>query len=206
MRSAFGWVIAIFAAFWLFRIGLGIARDLAGPIHLKMLLGLMGLFVLLGAAGFFGAALSATGMLKLPKSFEWPAGYVTGVVRTTEGEYVVPLVPSGRIQIYDSSWHFLRGWHVDAEGGDFVVDAPQDGTIEVFTARGRHHYSFTKEGGLISATTLSGNMSDLRKTGESLMVPTSPLLWVFSSPFLSIGLATIGFGGMTIVKNLARGQ
>jgi hypothetical protein len=35
-----------------------------------------------------------------------------------------------------------------------------------------------------------------------VVVPTSPLLWVFSSPFLSWGLAVIGFVGLAILKKI----
>jgi hypothetical protein len=72
-----------------------------------------------------------------------------------DGKYVVPLVSPGRVQLYDPQWHFLRGWHVDAEGGDFKVRCSLDGLIEVLTARGNHHYIFNELGELISATTVS---------------------------------------------------
>jgi hypothetical protein len=40
--------------------------------------------------------------------------------------------------------------------------------------------------------------------GQSVVVPTSPLLWVFSSPFLSWGVMVIGFVGMAILKKIDR--
>lgn len=71
--------------------------------------------LILGAVGFFGNGLSAAGGLNwLPPSFEWPAGYTRGVVTTPAGMHVVPLQPSGRVQIYDAGWKFLRGWHIDS--------------------------------------------------------------------------------------------
>lgn len=204
MRSAFGWIIALFAAFWMFRAITGIVRDLTGPAPLKWVIGAMGLLVVLGSGGFFASALSALGMLKLPDSFEWRAGYVRGVVQTADGKYVVPLILAGRVQMYDSNWRFLRGWNVDAAGGDFKVDGSQPRIVEVLTARGRHHYSFTDDGRLISATNYSEDFYTLGGTEQSVIVPTSPLLWVFSSPFLCMGLAIIGFVGLSIVKNLAQ--
>ena len=78
------------------------------------------LFIAVGAMGFLGSMLSAVGGLNwLPDSFEWPAGYVDGVVYTNNGIYIVPLTPSGRVQLYDAEWKFIRGWHVDAGGGTF---------------------------------------------------------------------------------------
>jgi hypothetical protein len=44
----------------------------------KLSVGIMGLFVLLGAGGFFGAAISAMGLLKLPTSFECPVVLAPG--------------------------------------------------------------------------------------------------------------------------------
>ena len=74
--------------------------------------------LLIGVTGFLGAGFSSAGGLNwLPSSFEWPVGSVDGVVTTKDGLHVVPHTPSGRIQIYDSGWHFTRGWRVDAGGG-----------------------------------------------------------------------------------------
>src|SRR5436853_384195 len=68
--------------------------------------------MVVGAAGFFGTALSAAGGLNwLPSSFEWPVGYTGGVVSTSQGLHVVPHTPSGRVQEYDANWSFLTGWH-----------------------------------------------------------------------------------------------
>jgi hypothetical protein len=59
--------------------------------------------LVLGGAGFFGAALSALGGLNwLPTRFEWPVGYTGGVVSSAEGLHVVPHDPTGRIQVYDA--------------------------------------------------------------------------------------------------------
>jgi hypothetical protein len=162
----------------------------------------MYLLVLVGAGGFFAAALSATGIIRLPSSYEWPAGYVRGVVTTADGKHIVPLMPSGRLKIYDSQWHFIRGWNVDAGGGDFKVQCSSNGMIEVFAARGEHHYSFAQDGHLIASESLPEPFSSLPDDGQSVVVPTSPLLWIFSSPFLSWGVALVGFAGLAILKKM----
>ena len=156
----------------------------------------------MGVFGFFAAPLAAIGVLKLSNSFQWPAGYANGVARTPNGIYIVPLVPSGRIQLYDSQWRFLRGWHVDANAGDFIVKSRPNGTIEAFAARGLHQYYFTESGRLIFSQTLSSDPEyySLHREGVSIVVPTSPLLWVFSSPFISWGVAAIGGVGLVLVK------
>src|SRR5438270_13980897 len=98
-------------------------------------------FMVVGAAGFFGSGLSAVGGHNwLPSSFEWPMGYAQGVVTTREGLHVVPHTPTGRIQIYDADWSFVRGWHVEAGGGDFRLLEPAMGQLHVITARGAWHY------------------------------------------------------------------
>jgi hypothetical protein len=164
----------------------------------------MGFLVIIGSAGFFAEMLSAEGLIKLPNSSEWPAGYVTGVKRTADGKYVVPLVPEGRVQVYDSRWHFLRGWNVDPLGGEFKVTPTPSGMIEVFTARGGRRCSFTENGDLISDASMSEPYDSLPNNGQSVLVPTSPLLWVFSGPFVSWGVAVVGFIGLAVVNKYAR--
>ena len=117
---------------------------------------------------------------------------------------MVPLVPAGRVQVYDSHWHFLCGWNVEAHGGEFKVAATTDGKVEVFTARGNYHYSFTENGELISASTAAEPYAALPSGGQSVVVPTSPILWVFSSPFISMGVAVLGMIGLRLGKKLAR--
>src|SRR4029077_3818094 len=127
-----------------------------GSVLALLAAALMSLLIFVGGSCVLASSLSAMRPLRLPPSREWPAGYVwTGVVTTAEGKHVVPLLPAGRVQIYDSEWHFIRGWSVDAWGGHFNVRCPSKGVIEVFTMRGERHYSFTEEGVLISSKPLT---------------------------------------------------
>ncbi|MGZ4873487.1 MAG: hypothetical protein ACXV99_16475 [Candidatus Angelobacter sp.] len=199
MFSSFGVFIALFSCVWLFLAGLGIVRQVKRGGRINWLVAIAGLFLMVGAGGFFAAGLSATGVITLPDSFEWPPGYVRGVTETSDGNHVVPLVPAGRLQIYDSQWHFIRGWHVDASGGDFSVACLPAGEIVVFTARGHQRLSFTENGKLTLATTLPESFVS-PQLGRSIVVPTSPLLWIFSSPFLSWGVALIGMAGLWAAK------
>src|SRR5260370_26217493 len=75
MGSLFGPVLALFAAFWLFMAARGTVRELKRADRFKWIVGVMYFLILIGASGFFAAALSAVGILKLPTSREWPAGY-----------------------------------------------------------------------------------------------------------------------------------
>jgi hypothetical protein len=115
--------------------------------------------------------LLAMGVPKLSNTFEWPAGYAPHVITPLDNEYVVPLVSVGRVQLYDSKWCFLRGWHIDALGGDFKVECNPGGTIEVFTARGRNQYSFMQYGQPISAPKLASDSDFYSRPIEGIYGP-----------------------------------
>ena len=64
----------------------------------KWVVHVAGFFMIVGAAGFFGSALSAVGVLnRLPHSFEWPIGFASNILKMENGNIVVPHVPSGRM-------------------------------------------------------------------------------------------------------------
>ncbi len=162
--------------------------------------------LVVGAGGFFGSALSAVGGLNwLPNSFEWPVGYTGGVVSTPERLHVVPHTPSGRIQVYDANWSFVTGWHVDAGGGTFKVLAPAEGHVDVITARGQWHYVFDMEGRLISKDSYQpDSYASFPEEGESVVVPTAPWLWIFSSPGISWAVAMTGMVMLVIMQRAGK--
>jgi hypothetical protein len=170
----------------------------------RWLTGIAAIFAIVGAFGFFGAALSATGGLNwLPTSFEWPVGFANGVVSTRDHFFVVPHTPSGRVQVYDSNWKFVRGWHVDAGGGTFKLSTPQANRVEVITARGQWHYVFDLSGKLLSKENYGpGSYSSFSNEGESCFVPTAPWLCVFSSPLYSWLSAIAGIGLFIVAEKL----
>jgi hypothetical protein len=161
-----------------------------------------GMLVSIGVVGFFGSALSAVGGLNwLGASLEWPAGFVSGVVTTEQGVHIIPHTPSGRIQIYDANWKFIRGWPVDAGGGTFKLSSTETNTVEVVTARGQWRYVFDFNGNLLNQENYSpATYSNFPESGEAYFIPTKPWLWVFSHPFLSWGTAVCGIT-LLIVDN-----
>jgi hypothetical protein len=203
MKLIFDLLLILFAGFWLFMSVRGASREVKSGGRLKPLLALPAVAGLVGFGGFFAQMMSAEGIIKLPKSYEWPAGYVSNVITTADGTYVVPIVPSGRVQLYDLNWHFLRGWNVNALGGDFKVESKSPDAIEVFTARGQSHYTFNENGDLVSSGKLSESYYSLPNAGRSLVVSTALLLWPFSSPFISVVVGTLGFLGIAMMKKLA---
>jgi WD40 repeat protein len=196
--------VTLFTVIWLSLVTRSVVLQIRASGRASWAVGLMGLLVLVGGGGFFGTILLAIGVLKPSNTFQWPPGYVTGIVRTPDGKYVVPLVPVGRVQLYDPQWRFLRGWDVDANAGSFKIACASNGTIEVFAARGLHQYSFAQDGTLISVSSLPTDFDLDASDGLSMVVPTSPLLWIFSSPFLLWGLAAIGMLGLQALKVIHR--
>jgi hypothetical protein len=66
-----------------------------------------------GFGSFFAQFLAASGALTMiGPSTEWPVGPVDHVAQDANGTLIVPLVPQGRVQIYDRSGRFVRGWFV----------------------------------------------------------------------------------------------
>ena len=200
LRYLYSFFSVGFAGFWSFFAfrGKSWAFNISDPSTWLTLLMFFVFFV--GLAGVLASDLSAFGLVRLPSSCEWPAGYVRGVITTPGGKHVVPLWPSGRVQIYDSQWHFVRGWNVDAWGGVFEVQCSSDGMIEVLTARGDRLYRFTEEGQLISSLPLERPISLWITSGRPVIVRTPLALWVFSSPILSGAVAIIGFVGLEALR------
>jgi hypothetical protein len=199
---SFGIFLLVFAVVWISVAAIGIYKQPKAGARPNWPVGIAGFLVLVGAVGFFGSALAATGVVKPPASFEWPVGHAHHVVTTPDGKYVVGLEPSGRIQIYDPERRFLRGWQVNAEGGDFTIVVSDSGLLSVYTQRGHHLYVYTGTGELISSSSYAGDFSSI-SSGRSMALPTSLLLWPFSSPFGCWGLSVLG---AVCMKVLQRGR
>ncbi len=153
-----------------------------------------GLLLAFGGLGFFGSALSASGGLGwLPPTFEWPVGYAKNVLLMPVHRYAVPLTASGRIQIYDMNWGYLRGWSVDANGGTFVLRPEGRDRIEVITARGNLRYLYDLDGTMLSKGTYAPeNYGDYPSSGGAYSVPTKWWLLPFTGPFYSWILGVLG--------------
>ena len=160
----------------------------------RFLMAVGGILLALGGFGFFGTALSAFGGLRwLPASFEWPVGSARGVVVTRDGMHVVPLTASGRIQVYDRDWRFLRGWYVDASGGVFVLRPADTNQIEVITARRQMRYVYSLDGSLLSQERYAPrSYSDFPASGVSAAVPTRWWLRMFTNPAWSWAVGVTG--------------
>jgi hypothetical protein len=160
-----------------------------------------GFLVAFGALAFFGQGISAVGGLNwLPPSFEWPAGHVNGVLTTDDGRHIVLIQGAGRIQVYDSSWRFLRGWPA---GTALKLRLLEDGTVEALS-KGLRGFVFDLHGKLISQRVYGvREMVDLENSlprGDRIFVPTSPWLYAFSSPFFGWLVGVVGMLGWFVAN------
>jgi hypothetical protein len=196
-----------FVAFFVVRSIQGLSNYFRNPYSRSWAVGistaLMGLLVFIGMGGFFAQFLVGTGALALPKHIQWPVGNATGVTRTQDGIYVVPLVPQSRVQLYDAQRQFLLGWNVDTGGKDFRVDCSPDGAIEVI--RGNRKYLFSRNGDLLKEENIEAigdGYNSVLSSSESVAVPTSPFLWIFTSPFHSWLIGALGIAGLALQKKI----
>jgi hypothetical protein len=108
----------------------------------------------------------------------------------------VPLENWDRIQVYDSRWKFLRGWHVEGGGKPFSLNSPRNDRVDVMSVLNRE-YEFDLAGNLVSTKTCTQDEAitfDKAHTGRSVLVPTLLPLWPLTGPFsawvtLIIGVA-----------------
>jgi len=156
--------------------------------------------VAIGACGFFGQAASAVGALDwLPPGFEWPAGREY-TLTTAQGQHVLLIRSAGRIQVYDSRWRFLRGWPARSALKLRLID---DGTVEALT-KGAGGLVFDLEGRLLSQRAYKANeyidLYNRLPAGEPVNVPTTPWLYMFSSPLLSWLMVATGLVGWFVIS------
>jgi hypothetical protein len=81
-------------------------------------------------------------------------------------------VPIGRIQVYDASGQFLRGWFVPASGGAFRLAIGAGDEVEVITARRPKKLVYSLGGELRQE---SSDAADERGPSDG----RSPLIWGF---------------------------
>jgi hypothetical protein len=171
----------------------GIARGLPPPGYGRWAFGASGVVECYGLFAFFVQAAAAAGGLSfLPSSLEFPVWRPERAVRDAAGRTIVGL-PSGRIQVYDASGRFERGWFVPALGGDFVIAPPLDGRITVLTQRNVLRLVYDERGTLLS--------QQPRERGAIVRGPSAELpsgiaapvaAWPLASPALALGLAFAG--------------
>jgi len=156
-----------------------------GPRRL-VLYAVASLIGIYGFGGFFGGFLAASGALRvIGPSVEWPVGSVEPVAEDANGQLIVPVKYWSRVQIYDRTGRFVRGWSVDTAGREFTATPTSDGHVEVYIERrGRFVYSY--EGQLLSETTDERREAGAAESGvqfrKTIRIPYSWPLWPLVGP------------------------
>lgn len=104
----------------------------------------------------------------------------------------MPHEPSGRVQVYDQSLQFIRGWAVSAGGGSFKLLPAEKTSFYIFTARGGMMYHYDLNGNLISSQKYSGSYPKDSADLVSVSIPTPVYLQVFTHPFASWLVSAFG--------------
>jgi hypothetical protein len=170
------------------------------PLH-RIQRGLFAVSAFLGLYGlvaFFAQMLAAMGGLWfIGPSVEWPVGEADQVAHTSDGHMLVPVIPSGRVQVYDDNGRFVRGWFVHASGGDFKVAPTSDGGVAVFTARGNRRILYTPSGALLEEATYSEAYERVKAaSGDTGRFRYAWPLWPLSHPFAAWGTGVVGMLGI----------
>ncbi len=158
--------------------------------------------LIIGALGFFGAGLLATSNLETPQSFEWPIGNSDFALKYPDGTVVVSHEPSGRVQIYDQSLKFIRGWAVKADGGLFRLHPADGSTFYIYTARNDMKYHYNLNGKLLSSQKYSGVYPKDSHQLISVSIPTPFYLMTFTHPGASWFVAAFGMFLLFIMEEV----
>lgn len=192
--SLSAWFIDAFGLLVVAVVVHGIARGLPPPGYIRWAYSAFGVVAFYGWFAFFVQAAAATGGLSfLPPSLEFPVWRPDRAVRDAAGRTIVGL-PAGRIQVYDASGRFERGWFVPASGGDFVIAPPVDGRITVLTQRNVLRLVYDERGTLLSREARKGGAIVRGASAELPSGIAAPIVaWPLASPILAW---CVGFAGM----------
>ncbi len=147
--------------------------------------------LIIGAVGFCGSMLSLANFPRLPHSFEWPIGSTDSALICRDGKIVVPHTPSGRVQIYDQSLKFIRGWHVDAGLGSFKLFPANEHGFYIYAGRNHMKYHYDLDGNLLLSQKYTGGYPK-GGSAATVSIPTPFYLQVFTHPVRAVLAAMFG--------------
>jgi hypothetical protein len=80
------------------------------------------------------------------RNLEFPLSGITSVALDKDGDVFVGLASSQRIQVYDPSGRFMRGWFVDANGGSFQVYLDEEADVYIYSIRRNEYIKYLTSG------------------------------------------------------------
>lgn len=189
-----------------------------------------GAMLIIGVVGFFGALLVGVWLARyIPPYVQLPLSEISGPALDREGRIYCLSESYSRLQVYDHSGDFLRGWFVDTVGHAASIRLESDDSVHVYTATGAMHFAYDTSGRLLrreklnhgdtryddpsGPSTRSGYEYVVRhpsiwpqvvKVGtdgrESVVVRPTLLLWIFAGPLP----AWLFLAGAIVVLNLTQ--
>jgi len=126
---------------------------------LLSILKMAGIFLLvIGVCSFINGLLSASGSTPwITEKTEIPLTTVGDYIMDNEGRLYCSLNFYCRIQQYDSSGNFLRGWFTDSGGGEICMKIDDKSQIIVANIKFHNIITFDSEGKIIKKEKLEGN-------------------------------------------------
>lgn len=162
---------------------------------------------LLGLTGFMLPFIAGGGVLNFLGAYEYPPGYAERVVQLSDGTLLVPKREAARIQVYDRDKQFMHSWYVEDAGGGLIDVHPRtDGTLDVYTARGRNHYVFDRNGGLLWSGKWSGRYPGPIPEARRVWIPTLWILMPLAHPMLALVVAILGAAAMQMTTRVSKGD
>ncbi|WP_035612379.1 hypothetical protein [Haloferula sp. BvORR071] len=192
-------MLAYWAAFFalvLFLLGLGAGIGAWKRRRgMRRVIGLIGgVLFAIGAGSFAGTG--AVSLYEMPGDVEWPVGNSAQIIRLADGRQLAFHEPSGRIQLYDASGHFSRGWSI-VGGGLFEARLIDAETLEIWASRGAKRFLLNPDGVLTDAGTYAPqSYEDFHGEGQKGSLPTPWPLMVLTHPMIAWAF---GFGGLLML-------
>lgn len=106
------------------------------------------LFIIAGSSWFAPSLIRNTNFIQ--SNTELPLAHLRGIVADQQDNVYLGIQFYERIQLYDSTGTFQKGWFINANGGRFRLRINDLNQLEVATARTNLHYIFDQNGNLLA--------------------------------------------------------
>jgi hypothetical protein len=126
-------------------------------------------FIVIGCIGWFAGFFANFGLIEkvISGNIEYPLGEIYAIAIDNQDNIYCALTFYSRIQKYNWQGKFIRGWHVDADGGVFRIKVEDDKYVHIGTARNDIHYIFNTDGVLLKKDIEGKFFADITNKCES---------------------------------------